>query len=171
MRWLPRRANFHAESADRASPLTHGAGKLEILGMFPPRTEAPTADKLTFCYAPHVDMATVIEVEVRRTPVSFIASFLPPSLSPEYLSITSAAQLRTITCTFLLKQTPHEIKPGGHFVICMCAFTCTDLRERFSMCYRNVSAVVARIWVKVRKCMRQLPLHYDDYADTPVTYF
>lgn len=34
--------------------------------MFPPRTEAPTADKLTLCYAPHVDMTTVIEVEVRR---------------------------------------------------------------------------------------------------------
>lgn len=33
--------------------------------MFPPRTEAPTADKLTLCYAPHVDMTTVIEVEVR----------------------------------------------------------------------------------------------------------
>lgn len=69
MRWLLKRANFHAESAARASPLTHGAGKLEILGMFPPRTEAPTADKLTFCYAPHVDMATVIEVEVRRSPL------------------------------------------------------------------------------------------------------
>lgn len=32
--------------------------------MFPPRTEAPTADKLALCYAPHVDMTTVIEVEV-----------------------------------------------------------------------------------------------------------
>lgn len=32
--------------------------------MFPPRTEAPTADKLALCYAPHVDMTTVMEVEV-----------------------------------------------------------------------------------------------------------
>lgn len=33
--------------------------------MFPPRTEAPTADKLTLCYAPHVDMGAVMEIEVR----------------------------------------------------------------------------------------------------------
>lgn len=38
--------------------------KLEVLGVFPPRTEAPMADKLALCYAPHVDMTTVIEVEV-----------------------------------------------------------------------------------------------------------
>lgn len=51
---------------DRATvtDLAPEPGKLEILGMFPPRTEAPTADKLALCYAPHVDMTTVIEVEV-----------------------------------------------------------------------------------------------------------
>ena len=32
--------------------------------MFPPRTEAPSAEKLALCYAPHVDMASVIEIEV-----------------------------------------------------------------------------------------------------------
>lgn len=47
-----------------ATILNCGIDKLEILGMFPPRTEAPTADKLALCYAPHVDMTTVIEVEV-----------------------------------------------------------------------------------------------------------
>lgn len=89
LRWLSRRANFSAESADCASPFIHGAGKLEILGMFPPRTEAPTADKLTFCYAPHVDMATVIEVEV-RSPL-FPGTRAIPFLLPKYFSIKSAA--------------------------------------------------------------------------------
>lgn len=40
----------------------------ELLEMFPPRTEAPCAEKLALCYAPHVDMTTVIEVEVRICP-------------------------------------------------------------------------------------------------------
>ncbi|KYM82500.1 hypothetical protein ALC53_06990 [Atta colombica] len=82
LRWFPRRANFSVESADRASPLIYGAGKLEILGMFPPRTEAPTADKLTFCYAPHVDMATVIEVEDRLTGHGGISSLGGGNSSP-----------------------------------------------------------------------------------------
>lgn len=53
-----------ASSGSRAFFNVSRADKLEVLGMFPPRTEAPTADKLTLCYAPHVDMTTVIEVEV-----------------------------------------------------------------------------------------------------------
>lgn len=59
---------FESDYRERSSDCNGsgtGTGKLEILGMFPPRTEAPTADKLALCYAPHVDMTTVIEVEVR----------------------------------------------------------------------------------------------------------
>jgi len=64
LKWFSSKANFSA-SVERAKlSATFGTCKLEILGMFPPRTEAPTADKLTLCYAPHVDMTTVIEVEV-----------------------------------------------------------------------------------------------------------
>ncbi|XP_011495977.1 PREDICTED: transcription factor AP-2-epsilon isoform X1 [Ceratosolen solmsi marchali] len=33
--------------------------------MFPPRTETSNVEKLTLCYAPHVDMTTVIEIEDR----------------------------------------------------------------------------------------------------------
>ena len=65
-------------------PVVFSAGKLEVLGMFPPRTETSTAEKLALCYAPHVDMTTVIEVEVNnfllfchlfflaKTPVRFL---------------------------------------------------------------------------------------------------
>lgn len=160
MRWPPRRANFHAESAARASPLTHGAGKLEILGMFPPRTEAPTADKLTFCYAPHVDMATVIEVEVRRSvrSIAYLARRAPRETvcPPEYFSIISARALRATRSCEPLRS---KLNEGGRFrhlrgLIC----------ERSSpTCYRNVLAA-ARIWVKVRKRMRQLPFHMADCA-------
>ncbi|EZA56674.1 Transcription factor AP-2-epsilon [Ooceraea biroi] len=50
--------------------------------MFPPRTEAPTADKLTLCYAPHVDMTTVIEVEDRLTGHGGISSLGGGNSSP-----------------------------------------------------------------------------------------
>ncbi|KOC60793.1 hypothetical protein WH47_07005 [Habropoda laboriosa] len=50
--------------------------------MFPPRTEAPTADKLALCYAPHVDMTTVIEVEDRLTGHGGISSLGGGNSSP-----------------------------------------------------------------------------------------
>lgn len=55
---------FFEEVAREASSTQ--TGKLEVLGVYPPRTEAPIVDKLALCYAPHVDMTTVIEVEVRK---------------------------------------------------------------------------------------------------------
>ncbi|XP_008553742.1 transcription factor AP-2-epsilon isoform X3 [Microplitis mediator] len=50
--------------------------------MFPPRTEAPTADKLALCYAPHVDMTTVMEVEDRLTSHGGISSLGGGNSSP-----------------------------------------------------------------------------------------
>ncbi|XP_023290449.1 transcription factor AP-2-epsilon isoform X2 [Orussus abietinus] len=50
--------------------------------MFPPRTEAPTGDKLALCYAPHVDMTTVIEVEDRLTGHGGISSLGGGNSSP-----------------------------------------------------------------------------------------
>ncbi|KAJ8683979.1 hypothetical protein QAD02_019771 [Eretmocerus hayati] len=50
--------------------------------MFPPRTDAPSADKLALCYAPHVDMTTVIEVEDRLTGHGGISSLGGGNSSP-----------------------------------------------------------------------------------------
>lgn len=62
--WFVRCAGNNSAPSGCHQDLEPETDKLEILGMFPPRTEAPTADKLALCYAPHVDMTTVIEVEV-----------------------------------------------------------------------------------------------------------
>ncbi|KAK0096176.1 hypothetical protein PV326_006239 [Microctonus aethiopoides] len=59
-----------------------GKHELEIFEMFPPRTEAPTGDKLALCYAPHVDMTTVIEIEDRLTGHGGISSLGGGNSSP-----------------------------------------------------------------------------------------
>lgn len=117
--------------------------------MFPPRTEAPTADKIALCYAPHVDMTAVMEIEVRSVWSTYILSSLL-SLNDKLHGVRG-----TINVSERFKF-PLEIKFKKKIQV---YYTYIFLNPRRILDTLPCVINVWRIWVKVRKCMRQLP-HY-----------